>query len=187
MRGKFPAAMILNILTILFLIIAAGSAQSTPSFQSVSGEFAQKWIKNYTVNDPVPVTSSEGNGSDLWNWGSAPRGSKIVGGKLITDPYYLRPLLNLSSNWLGEAYTDEDTGLPVETYSDPLTGKNYYNILNPNNRPDPIFVLYLPGCHYRQAGLRLCGPHDRKRSLCQLGPHRHHQCSGRQFERAEQL
>jgi hypothetical protein len=132
MRGKFPAAMILNILTILFLIIAICSAQSTPSFQSVSGEFAQKWIKNYTVNDPVPITSSEGNGSDLWNWGGAPRGSKIVGGKLITDPYYLRPLLNLSSNWLGEAYTDEDTGLPVETYSDPLTGKNYYNILNPN-------------------------------------------------------
>jgi hypothetical protein len=62
----------------------------------------------------------------------APKGSKIENGKMITDPYYLRPLLNYSSNWLGETYTDAATGLPIETYVDPLTGKTIIVYLNPN-------------------------------------------------------
>jgi len=128
--------MILNVLLILCLILAVSVAQSTPSFQSVSGEFAQKWIKDFKEKNakPVPVmkgNKSEENGSDLWKWGNAPLGSKIVDGNLVTDPYYLRPILNLSSNWLGESYTDANTGLPTETYSDPLTGKKIYRFLNP--------------------------------------------------------
>ena len=79
----------------------------------------------------IQIKKSEGNGSDLWNWGMAPKGSKIENGKLITDPYYLRPLLNYSSNWLGETYTDAATGLPIETYVDPLTGKNSHCLLKP--------------------------------------------------------
>ncbi|MEI8004025.1 MAG: hypothetical protein WCG94_06775 [Methanothrix sp.] len=102
----------------------------------MSGEFAQKWIKDFKEENAKPIpeiegNKSDGNGSDLWNWGNAPLGSKIVEGNLVTDPYYLRPLLNLSSNWLGESYTDSSTGLPVETYSDPLTGKKIYHVLNP--------------------------------------------------------
>jgi hypothetical protein len=117
----------------------------------VSGEFAQKWIKDLKEKNAKPVpemegdktggNKSEGNGSDLWNWGNAPRGSKIVDGNLETDPYYLRPLLNLSSNWLGESYTDANTGLPVETYSDPLTGKKIYRFLNPTTGK-PFFAYY---------------------------------------------
>jgi len=112
----------------------------------VSGEFAWKWITDFKEKNPKPVSEmqgnkSEGNGSDLWNWGNAPRGSKIVDGNLLTDPYYLRPLLNLSSDWLGDSYTDADTGLPVETYSDPLTGKKIYRILNPATGK-PFFTYY---------------------------------------------
>ena len=87
----------------------------------------------------IESNKSEDNGSDLWNWGNAPLGSKIVDGNLVTDPYYLRPLLNLSSNWLGETYTDSDTGLPMETYSDPLTGKKIYRFLNPTTSK-PFFT-----------------------------------------------
>jgi len=136
MRVKSSATMILFILC---LFLAVASSQSTsPSFQSVSGEFAQKWIKDFKEKnaDAKPVAEieenkSEESGSDLWNWGNAPLGSKIVDGNLVTDPYYLRPLLNLSSNWLGETYTDSTTGLPMETYSDPMTGKKIYRFLNP--------------------------------------------------------
>lgn len=150
MTVKSAATMILNALCIICLFSAVSSSQSTPNFQSVSGEFAQKWIKDLQEKNTEPVpeieanqtaeNQSEGNGSDLWNWGSAPKGSKIVDGNLVTDPYYLRPLLNLSSNWLGETYTDPSTGLPMETFSDPLTGKKFYNFLNPTT--GKIFFSY---------------------------------------------
>ena len=137
MRIKSVATMILDVLFILCLFLAVSSSQSTPpNFQSVSGEFAQKWIKDFKEKNPKPAPEVEsdkieGNGSDLWNWGNAPLGSKIVDGNLVTDPYYLRPLWNLSSNWLDETYTDSSTGLPMQTYSDPLTGKKIYRFLNP--------------------------------------------------------
>jgi hypothetical protein len=138
MSVKSVAIMILFIISIF---LAVASSQSTPpSFQSVSGEFAQKWIKDFKEKNATPVPEIESNnGSDLWNWGNAPLGSKIVDGNLVTDPYYLRPLLNLSSNWLGETYTDSDTGLPMETYSDPLTGKKIYRFLNPTTSK-PFFT-----------------------------------------------
>jgi hypothetical protein len=87
------------------------------------------------------VQESPGNGSDLWNWGKAPKGSKIDNGELLTDPYYLRPQLNLSGNWLGDTYTDPDTGMPVQIYLDPLTGKTTYTYLNPSTG-QPIFSYY---------------------------------------------
>jgi len=112
-------------------LVAGGSAQSTSSFQSVSGQFAREWLSDFLGQNPQPVRTA-GNGSDLWNWGGAPKGSTIVDGKLVQDPYYLRPLLNLSSNWLDETYTDPGTGLPVNAYVDPLTGTRYYVYLNPS-------------------------------------------------------
>ncbi|MDD2754570.1 MAG: hypothetical protein PHS80_03475 [Methanothrix sp.] len=144
-RIRYAATIILNaslVLCFLYLFLAVASSQSTPpQFQSVSGEFAQKWIKDFQETNAKsgPVIKNEDNGSDLWNWGNAPLGSKIVDGNLVTDPYYLRPLLNLSSNWLGETYTDPDTGLPMETYSDPLTGKKIYRFLNPTTSK-PFFT-----------------------------------------------
>ncbi len=141
-RIRYAATIILNASLALCLFLAVASSQSTPpEFQSVSGEFAQKWIKDFKEKNvkSAPLIKSEENGSDLWNWGNAPLGSKIVDGNLVTDPYYLRPLLNLSSNWLGETYTDPDTGLPMETYSDPLTGKKIYRFLNPTTSK-PFFT-----------------------------------------------
>jgi len=145
MRIRSLATMILNVLFILCLFLAVSSSQSTPpDFQSVSGEFAQKWIKDFKEKNAKPVPEvesdkSEGNGSDLWRWGKAPLGSKIVDGNLVTDPYYLRPLWDLSSNWLDETYTDPGTGLPMQTYTDPLTGKKIYRFLNPTTSK-PFFT-----------------------------------------------
>lgn len=129
---------LVTVILLLTCLLAAVSVADS-RFQSVSGEFAQKWIKNDTVQNPVPITKSEGNGSDLWNWGRAPLGSKIVDGNLVTDPYYLRPLWDLSSNWLDETYTDPGTGLPMQTYTDPLTGKKIYRFLNPTTSK-PFFT-----------------------------------------------
>ncbi len=120
------------VLMIVCLLMAACSAQSPSGVLSVSGEFAREWINSYKAQNPQPIQEMHStNGSDLWNWGKAPKGSAIVDGKLLTDPNYLRPWLNLSSNWLGETYTDPNTGLHVDTYLDPLTGKLIYYYINP--------------------------------------------------------
>lgn len=123
-------------------LVAGGSAQSTGSFQSVSGQFAREWLSNFKAQNPQPVPTT-GNGSDLWNWGGAPKGSTIIDGKLVRDPYYLWPLLNLSGNWLDETYTDPGTGLPVNTYVDPKTGTRYYVYLNPNTGK-PLYTHVIP-------------------------------------------
>lgn len=149
--AKPSASGIVIFLLLACLLINLSSGQSPPVFQSVSGEFAQKWIKDYKkergIADPAKISSnqSQDNDSDLWSWGSAPRGSKIVDGQLERDPNYLRPLLNLTSNWLDELYTDSDTGLPMEVYSDPLTGRKYHHILNPNTG-----IAFFTYCSYEE-------------------------------------
>jgi len=140
---------------VMFLLLAClfvnlSSGQSPPVFQSVSGEFAQKWIEDYKKDNDIAdlpeagniaSNQSQDNESDLWSWGGVPRGSRIVDGQLERDPNYLRPLLNLTSNWLDEIYTDSDTSLPMEVYSDPVTGRKYYHILNPNTG-NAFFTYY---------------------------------------------
>jgi len=130
----------------LFILSGAISAQNkAPEFQSVSGEFAQKWISNFDAQNPQKIQQEErsGNGSDLWNWGMAPKGSTIVDGKLETDPNYLHPLLNLTGNWLGESYTDPETGLPMNSYVDPVSGDTYYVYLNPKTG-ETYFTYIVP-------------------------------------------
>lgn len=116
------------------ILSATCSAQSTaPEYQSVSGDFAKQWINDFNAQNPQKIQQEErnANGSDLWNWGNIPKGYVLVNGKLERDPNYLLPLLNLTSNWLGESYTDPVTGLPLNSYVDPATGTKYYVYLNP--------------------------------------------------------
>lgn len=139
----FAALCGLLLLFAFCLQTALASSEDAPDYQSVSGEFAQSWIKDFKEENglasPAIVQKqiankedeSDENDSDLWSWGNAPRGSKIVDGQLVRDPNYLRALLNLTDNWLDESYTDSATGLPVNVYSDPLTGRKYYDVLNP--------------------------------------------------------
>lgn len=103
---------ILRLLLVAGLFVSLSCSQSPPVFQSVSGEFAQKWIEDYRketgIADPPRAGDtisnlSQNNESDLWSWGSAPRGSRIVDDQLERDPNYLRPMLDLSSNWLDES------------------------------------------------------------------------------------
>lgn len=144
------AVLVVCCLFLVFYFLEANAVcVDSPEYQSVSGEFARKWIENYTKENVVdqgaasaasePQAQANGsdgnksdeNESDLWSWGKAPQGSEIVNGQLVRDPNYLRPLLNLSGNWLDEGYTDTDTQLPVNVYYDPVTERKYYKVLNP--------------------------------------------------------
>ncbi len=129
------------IVVVIICILATGCyAQSTSRFQSVGGEYGQGWISTFKANNPQP-TKESGNGSELWKWGSAPKGSMVVDGNLIADPRYLVNRLNGTSNWLGDTlvdpydpyaktpvytFTDPRTGETVYVYTDPVTGLQYY-------------------------------------------------------------
>ena len=83
-------------------------------------------------------TNCTGNNS-LWNWGSAPKGSMIQNGKLVSDPLYTWQSLNLTNSWLGESEVDPYTGYQLYSYVDPNTGeiKSFY--LDPSNGK-PVYV-----------------------------------------------
>ena len=127
------------IVVVMIYLLAAGCyAQSAGRFQSVGGEYGQSWISTFKANNPQP-TKESGNGSDLWKWGSAPKGSMIANGKLVVDPYYYWKALNYSTGWLGDAYVDPYTGQQVYSYVDPNTGIQRYFYIDPNTEK-PVYT-----------------------------------------------
>lgn len=113
-------------------LLAAGCyAQSTSHFQSVGGEYGQNLISSFKAQNPQSAEESSKSGN-LWNWGSAPKGSMIVGGELIVDPTYILRNLTRTSNWLGDTYVDPYSSNPAYTYTDPNTGEQIYAYTDPN-------------------------------------------------------
>jgi len=127
MRAAFAVAVLL-----VACLLAGGSlGQSQDRFKSVGGDYGQNWISSFKAQNP-DTAKTISNGTDLWSWGSAPKGSKIVDGKLVADPYYIWRSLNFTSGWLGETYVDPKTGYPVYAYVDPNTGITRYFYVDPN-------------------------------------------------------
>ena len=143
---NIPAVAVILITSLMFCLAVTCSSQNAPEFQSVSGEFAREWIESFKGENPRPseenqIGAGDRNSSSLWSWGGAPKGSRMEGGKLLTDPDHLQRQFNLSSNWMDDAYTDPDTGLPLVEYLDPFTGKKTYTYLNPDTEL-PVFTYY---------------------------------------------
>jgi hypothetical protein len=69
------------IVVIAFAFYSYSSACSAQNdgFQSVSGDIARNWLNNFLAENPKPTENEKGS---LWSWGSAPRGSRIVDGRL---------------------------------------------------------------------------------------------------------
>jgi hypothetical protein len=139
---------ILFTVVILLLLCLMAHAQSvvmnngSGNFQSVSGDFAQNWIKNYLAKNPSPVPQV--NNTSLWGWGSIPKGKALVGGKLVENYTYYQ---NMTSNWLGDYYLNPYTSEPINpadypgytipVYSNPV----YTNPYNPQQQL-PLTLLY---------------------------------------------
>lgn len=129
---------------VLLLLCLTAHAQSVGvnsgpgSYQSVSGEFAQTWIKNYLAKNPSPVPQV--NNTSLWNWGDIPKGKALVGGKLVDNHTYYQ---NMTANWLGDYYLNPYTSEPINPayypgYVNPVYSNSPY--LNQYNLPYPTLV-----------------------------------------------
>ena len=121
---RATSVIIASIMICTLLSGCYGQSQSYP--QSVGGDFGRNWISSFKAQNPQPAEQNLKN--DLWTWGSSPKGSIVVNGQLMADPYYIWKSLNYTSGWLGKVYVDPITGYPIYAYIDPYTGMqiNYY-------------------------------------------------------------
>lgn len=88
------------------LLVQAGSCQSMGNFQSVGGDFGRSWVNNFMAQNQPAQNQNLKN--DLWSWGSSPKGTSIVGGKLVSNAN-TTAARNISANWLG------DSSMPMQS------------------------------------------------------------------------
>ncbi|MFZ3147800.1 MAG: hypothetical protein WA137_02030 [Methanothrix sp.] len=125
-RSEMKAAFAVIVSLTICLLAIGCYGQSTSSALSVSGDFGKNWISSFKAQNLKPA--EQNLKKDLWSWGGSPKGSIVVNGKLLADPYYIWKSLNYTSGWLGKIYVDPTTGYPIYAYIDPYTGMqiNYY-------------------------------------------------------------
>jgi hypothetical protein len=133
------------ILPLMICLMAAScSAQSVSYPSGMSGGFDSNQPRSYEVLSPLPAV--QGSTNDLWTWGGAPKGSMVVNGKLVPDPYYVWMSLNYTIGWLGEVYVDPNTGYPVYAYVNPYTGMQINFYMDPKTGK-PVYINSYP--YYR--------------------------------------
>jgi hypothetical protein len=121
------------VLILLCLMVHAQSVvvnNGPGNVQSVSGDFAQSWIKNYLAKNPSPIPQV--NNTSLWGWGAIPKGKALVGGKLVDNYTYYQ---NMTANWLGDYYLNPYT-------SEPINPAYYPGYVNPVYSPSPYLNQY---------------------------------------------
>lgn len=124
-------------LSIFFAVCCSPSQEQA---QNVGGDYGRTWLNNFNIQNPKSVADNgNGNGNDLWNWGSAPKGRIAVNGKLVLDPYYFWKSLNYTSGWLGQVYVDPKTNYPIYGFLDPYTRFPVYFYVDPNTG-QPVFT-----------------------------------------------
>jgi hypothetical protein len=128
------------VVLIACLLVADCCAQSTSRFQSVGGDFGRNVIGTLKANDTKSAPASNNSSdSNLWSWGTAPKGSLIHNGKLVADPLNTWKSLNYTDGWIGEVETDPYTGYQIYAYKIPNTGETKYFYIDPYTG-DPIYV-----------------------------------------------
>jgi hypothetical protein len=110
------------------VFLTACSAQTASNYQNIGGDFGRAWLGNFMDQNPKPA---ENNSSNFWDWGSAPKGSKILNGKLVADTIYNQTWEDSYHNWLGDSYVDSNTGNRIYSYEDPNTGLPAYYYIDP--------------------------------------------------------
>lgn len=97
-RMLMPLIMIALVVGVVAAQITSNDAFVPVSGQQVGGEFGRAWLQNFLRYNEPPVEADQVN--DLWSWGGAPKGKKVVGGKLVPDMTV--NYTNITSDWLGE-------------------------------------------------------------------------------------
>ncbi|ABK14944.1 MAG: hypothetical protein H5T42_00450 [Methanothrix sp.] len=148
---RMSIRMLIPLLTIALVAGVVAAQTSNEAFvpvsgQQVGGEFGRAWLQNFLRYNEPPVETDQVN--DLWSWGGAPKGKRIVGGKLVPDMTV--NYTNITSDWLGE--------MPLGTIVN-LNGSRYATL----KEGLPLSPLYLsddPWVRAQQLGTIVRTPTD---------------------------
>lgn len=122
------------VIAIACLLLGNSYAQSMSNYKSLSGDSAREILASLKANDSQVNEPSEND--SLWNWGKAPKGSVLVDGELLTDPFNTWKGFNSTESGIGQVGVDPYKGYPIYAYKDPSTGKVKYFYLDPyTNEP----------------------------------------------------
>jgi len=126
-------ALAVMVIALACLLLWDCSAQSTSSPQSLSGDSGRTILASLKANDSrsseTVDDSSENN--TLWSWGSAPKGSVLVDGELLTDPINTWKDFNSQEKGMAQVGVDPYRDYPIYAYKNPATGEIKYFYLDP--------------------------------------------------------
>lgn len=120
-------------IAIACLLLWDCSAQSMSNYQSLSGDSGRN-ILAILKADSSQSNETKDNTSEnasLWNWGNVPKGSVLVDGKLVTDPFNSWKDFNSTESGMTQVGVDPYKGYPIYAYKVPRTGEMKYYYLDP--------------------------------------------------------
>ena len=133
------------------LLLGDCYAQSISSYQSLSGDSGRTILASLRANESQSseAIDNASKNDTLWRWGGAPKGSVLVDGELLTDPFNTWKDFNTTEKGIALVGVDPFKGYPIYAFKIPGTGETKYFYLDPYTR-EPF---YLDG----YAGLEISG------------------------------
>ena len=153
-------ALAVMVIAVACLLLGNSSAQSMNDYKSLSGDSARAILSSLKANDSQVNEASEND--SLWSWGNAPKGSVLVDGELLKDPFNTWKSFNSTESGIGQVGVDPYKGYPIYAYKDTSTGEMRYFYLDPYTK-EPF---YLEG----YTGLEIQGTMQSNESSYKLPP-----------------
>ena len=121
------------VIALACLLLWDCSAQSASSYQSLSGESGRTILASLRADDfqSNKTTENKSENDTLWSWGKAPKGSLLVDGELLTDPFNTWKGFNATESGIAQVGVDPFKGYPIYAYKIPGTGEMKYFYLDP--------------------------------------------------------
>lgn len=112
---KTATAIMVSLIVSLAIFTLAEScyAQGISYAPYVGGDYGRMWLGSLGYQIPAPAQSTQ---SDLWYWGSGPKGSMAVNGYLVPDLRYTWRTVNDTGYWAGWNYPYASGWYPAYKY-----------------------------------------------------------------------
>jgi hypothetical protein len=127
-------------LLIACLLAVNCGADSSSRFQSLSGDYGRSVLSSLNSSQTQTAAENSDRNNTLWNWGTVPKGSVVVDGKLVEDPFSsLISGVGDYSSLMHPVGVDAFTGNTIYSYEVPSTGVTRYFYIDPYTEK-PVYV-----------------------------------------------
>jgi len=118
-------ALAVIVLALACLLLANSSAQSIGSYQTLSGDSGRSILASLEAIDSQSKEQSQNTSENntLWSWGSAPKGSVLVDGEVLTDPFNSWKDFNITESGIAQVGVDPSRGIRYMPTRSPGLGR----------------------------------------------------------------